>query len=71
LTAFKSYEDTNSETFITWVISGTSGIFGALAVGLFDPILLTYPVYIIIANFSIVLALLLGKKRHNYSHHLK
>jgi len=63
LTAIKSYEDPESETFSTWIISGTSGIFGALAVGAFHPILLAYPIYIIIANYMIVVMILLGRRR--------
>lgn len=64
LTAIKSYENPESETFSTWVISGTSGIFGAFAVGAFQPILLAYPVYIIIANYTIVVTMLLGRRKH-------
>lgn len=63
LTAIKSYEDPGSETFSTWVISGTSGIFGALAVGALHPILLAYPLYIVIANYAIVVTMLLGKRK--------
>lgn len=61
LTLLKSYEDPESETAMTWILSGTSGIFGALAVGVFNPILLAYPIYIVVANYSIVISLLIGK----------
>lgn len=63
LTAIKSYSDPESETLSTWVISGTSGIFGMLAVGSFNFILLAYPFYIMLANYAIVGAIFLGKKR--------
>lgn len=63
LTLLKVYKDPESETLSTWVMSGTSGIFGTLAVGSTNPILLAYPVYIIIANYSIASAMLLGKHR--------
>lgn len=63
LTAIKSYENPESETLSTWIISGTSGIFGALAVGALNPVLLAYPLYIVIANYTIVLTLLLGKRK--------
>lgn len=66
LTMIKSYEEPESETLSTWVISGTSGIFGALAVGALSPVLLAYPVYIVIANYTIVVALFLGKKKLKY-----
>ncbi len=63
LTVMKSYENPESETLSTWLISGTSGIFGLLAVGAFHPILLAYPLYIVIANYTIVTAMLLGRRR--------
>lgn len=63
LTAIKSYEDPESETFSTWVIWGTSGIFGALAVGAFSPILLAYPLYIVFANYLLVVMMLLGRRK--------
>jgi hypothetical protein len=62
LTVLKSYEDPASETLSTWVISGTSGIFGMLAVGSFNPILLLYPLYLVLANYSVVAALFLGSR---------
>lgn len=65
LTAIKSYKDPESETLITWIMSGTSGIFGMLAVGSMNFILLAYPFYITIANYVIVATLLLGKYRKN------
>lgn len=63
LTVIKSYQEPNTETVSTFVMSGTSGIFGALAVGSWSTILLAYPLYIIIANYSIVVSILLGKHR--------
>ena len=63
LTLVKSYHEPESETMSTWVISGASGVFGALAVGSFNPVLLAYPLYIVVANYAITLLLLLGKKK--------
>jgi len=63
LTVMKAYEDPASETLSTWAISGTSGIFGVLAVGAFSPILLVYPLYIVFANYAIVTAMLLGRRK--------
>ena len=63
LTATKSYADPNSETLVTWILSGTSGLFGMLAVGSVNFILLAYPLYILLANFFIVGAILLGRKQ--------
>lgn len=67
LTMIKSYKDPESETMSTWIMSGTSGIFGALAVGSFDLSLLAYPLYIVIANYTIVGAMLLGRKNNKSS----
>ncbi len=63
LTAVKAYEDPESETFSTWIMSGTSGIFGALAVGVLNPVLLAYPLYLVVANYLIVVMILLGKRK--------
>ena len=62
LTALKAYKDPKSETFSTWVMSATSGVFGALAVGSLNLILLAYPIYIALANSVIVGAISLGKR---------
>ena len=63
LTIIKSYDDPESETLSTWFMSGTSGILGALAVGSLNPILLVYPVYLMVANYAVVGAILFGRRR--------
>lgn len=63
LTVTKSYDDPGSETMQTWVISGTSGVLGALAVWEWNFILLIYPIYIALANYSVVTAMILGKRK--------
>lgn len=63
LTLIKAYEDPESETLSTWFISGTSGVFGTLAVGSLNPALLLYPLYIVLANYLTVIAQILGRKR--------
>jgi hypothetical protein len=42
-------------------MSGTSGIFGMLAVGSINPILLAYPAYLVLANYGIVISIILGR----------
>jgi len=64
LTLIKAYKDPGSETLSTWIISGTSGIFGVLAIGSFSPILLAYPLYIVLANYLIVGAILIGNRNN-------
>lgn len=63
LTMIKSYEDPGSETLITWILSGTSGLFGAFAVGNWNFVLLSYPLYIFVINFLIAGSIVLGKKK--------
>lgn len=63
LTVLKSYEHPESEALSTWALSGTGGFFGLLAVGVYDLPLLAYPLYILICNFAVVVAILLGRKR--------
>lgn len=62
LTLTKSYKDPESETLSIWLMSGTSAVFGMLAVGSFNFILLLYPFYLVMANYLIVAAILLGRK---------
>jgi hypothetical protein len=61
LTILKAYEDPETETMSTWILSGLAGLVAAFAVGSFNWILLSYPLYIWIANWSVVGAVLLGK----------
>lgn len=63
LTAIKSYAEPETETLSTWFLSGTSGIFGMLAVGSFDLILLLYPLYIVLANYIIVGTIIFGRRQ--------
>lgn len=63
LTMLKSYEDPGSETLSTWILSGTAGFFGALAVGSWDFVLLSYPVYLWIINYIIAGSMILGYQK--------
>jgi len=63
LTISKSYKDPGSETLVTWILSGTSGLFGALAVYKLDWVLLSYPVYLWLINYIIAGALILGRRK--------
>ena len=56
----KAYHMPESETSLAWILSAISGIFAMLAVGKFDIILLSYPLYIVISNLSVVLAIRAG-----------
>ncbi len=63
LTMLKAYEQPETETLITWILSGTSGVFGVLAVGSLNWVLIAYPLYIVVANYVITGAILLGRRR--------
>ncbi len=65
LTSIKAYEDPAHETMSSWVMAGIAGFFGMLSVGAFYPILLAYPLYIMIANFAVVICMFVGRARIN------
>lgn len=62
-TIIKSYEDPESETFISWVMVTIGGILAAISVETFNIILLSYPVYIALANGVIAFAMILGRSK--------
>ncbi len=45
LTITKAYKDPESETMSTWILSGLGGLAAIFAVGSFDWVLLSYPIY--------------------------
>ena len=67
LTIIKAYHDPESETLYTWILSGTAGFFATLSVGSLDYVLLAFPVYIILVNYAVALAMILGKQTNKSS----
>lgn len=68
LTIVKTYEDPNSETPTLWFCVAFAGILAMLSVDKFSPVILLYPFYIFLANFSVLIAMFLGKrKKHSIS----
>lgn len=63
LTIVKAYEDPKSETLSTWFLAGLSGFLAVFAVGSLNWILLSYPIYIGIINWAVVVAMVLGRKK--------
>jgi hypothetical protein len=61
LTIKKTYLDPSSETTITWLLVGTASLFGVLSVDNFTVGILLYPVYLMIANYSIPVVQLIRK----------
>ena len=63
LTVQKAYEKPQTETLSTWLLVAGAGILGMLAVGQWNIVLLSYPVYIFLANGATATAVLFGEKR--------
>lgn len=69
LTIIKAYQEPETETQSTWIISSIAGLFGALAVGSFSLELLAFPVYVFLVNLAVFLAIRLGLRatsRHSF-----
>jgi hypothetical protein len=60
LTVRKTFLDPKSETSITWFFVGTASLLGAFSVGKISLVLLIYPVYLTVANYSVLIAQGLG-----------
>ncbi len=60
LTIIKAYQEPETETQSTWIISSIAGLFGTLAVGSFSLGLLAFPVYVFLVNLAVFLAIRLG-----------
>lgn len=63
LTIIKAYEQPESETFVSWILFCISGFLAIFSIGSFDWVLLSYPIYIALANLSVVIAILMGRRR--------
>jgi hypothetical protein len=61
LTIIKSYEHPYSETVISWILFGLSGLITLFTVGKWDIILLAYPLYIFVTNVAVVVAIYAGR----------
>lgn len=63
LTMIKSYKEPETETASAWVLFTLSGLFGTLAVGHLNIVLLSYPIYIFLANGLTLVAIVLGRRK--------
>ncbi len=63
LTIHKAYVYPDSETMSAWLLAGTAGIFAAISVGTLDYVLLIFPMYIIISNYLVAAAMILGRRK--------
>jgi hypothetical protein len=61
LTVYKTFRAPDTETTISWLITGTAALTGVLAVGSFNVALLLYPVYLMAANYAVPVAQYAGR----------
>lgn len=62
LTFVKTWKNPETENWVAWAMCATGGFFGVLAVGSYNFILLSYPVYICLANLSLTIVIISRKK---------
>lgn len=62
-TIHKAYLDPESETLSTWGIGWVASALAVLSIGRFEPILMAYPLYLLVLDTSIIVAILTGKAR--------
>lgn len=62
LTIRKAFIHPESETTISWLLTGTAALFGLLAVGKLTINLLLYPFYLMLANYLVPVAQFAGFK---------
>ena len=60
-----AYQDPAREPMMTWSIFTIASVLAILAVGKIDWVLLAYPVYLLVLNGAVVLAILLGNSRRH------
>ena len=66
-TIVKAYRDPESETLITWIVSLVASVCAILSVGVVDPTLLAYPVYLFTLYLGFIVAIVLGRARDKAS----
>ena len=63
VTIVKTYRDPGTETTSCWALSALSALLGMLSVGVWDPVLLVYPLYLFLLYIGILAAIGLGRRR--------
>lgn len=63
VTIRKAYVAPHSETMAMWMCSLVAAALATLSVGRLDPVLLAYPLYLLLLNGAIVIAIALGRAR--------
>lgn len=61
LTVYKTYKDPDTETTFSWVMTSIAGFLAIVIVGEWNVSLIIYPLYIFIANSTVVATILIAK----------
>src|SRR5579859_3201994 len=61
LTVWKTFEDPASETYTMWLLVSIASILALISVGRYNLTLMSYPLYIFMANISVVCAIFVGR----------
>jgi hypothetical protein len=62
LTIRKAYKNPGSETVITWLAIGTAALLSAFSVGRLRPVLLLYPLYLVLSSYGVLVSIRLGRR---------
>ena len=62
LTVWKTFEHPDTETYLMWALVCVAGLLAVASIGTFNATLILYPCYIFVANFSVIVAIFLGRK---------
>jgi hypothetical protein len=63
LTIIKTYKEPETETFVAYMICGTGGLLGTIAVWEWNFSLIIFPLWICLLNYAIGITILLGRRK--------
>lgn len=63
LTIVKTYRQPETETFVAYMICGTGGLLGAIAVGKLNFSLIVFPLWICLFNYAIGMTVIAGRQK--------
>lgn len=67
-TIMKTYRAPDTEPASCWIVSSAAALAGLISVGPLNPVLLTYPAYLLVLYLSILCAKYLGAQAHVQTH---
>ncbi len=66
-TVVKAFHHPATETISTWLMALLASVFGLISVGKPDPVLLAYPMYLIVIYGSVIIAILAGRRQQAHA----